>query len=228
MSTYAGTITENKTQILTDSLSGLYDDAIHHASHNRALKGTIALLSQTQNELENSRRQIEDLKNQLIELERVATTDILTGLKNRRGFEEVFASEMDKTRRGKSSGGVLVVIDLDSFKAINDTYGHKAGDACLKLVGKTLTNEIRGMDTACRLGGDEFVLLMTEATQDVLLTRVQNIAWVLNHLTLEWEGASIHINASVGMKPYTANDTPESVFEDADHTMYDNKKRTKN
>lgn len=191
----------------------------------RVLGTTVALLNQTQVELEASRILIEELKSKLIEMEMVATTDMLTGLKNRRGFEDNFARELDRTRRGKSIGGVLVVIDLDSFKAINDTYGHQAGDTCLRLVADALKAEIRVMDTAARLGGDEFVLLMTDATPESLLTRVQNIAWKLNHLSLPWNGMNIAINASVGMKPYLSGDTAEAIFAEADHSMYMDKKR---
>ncbi len=83
------------------------------------------------------------------------------------------------------------------------------------------------MDTASRLGGDEFVLLMTDSTQELLLTRVQNIAWKLNHLNLAWGDKSIAINASVGMKPYRQGDTAEAVFAEADHHMYMDKKRVR-
>lgn len=193
----------------------------------RVLGATVTMLNQTQAELEASRIQIEQLKFQLAELEMVATTDLLTGLKNRRGFEDNFERELDRTRRGKSIGGVLVVIDLDSFKAINDTYGHQAGDECLKLVAQILAQEIRVMDTASRLGGDEFVLLMTDSTPELLLTRVQNIAWKLNHLNLTWGDKNIAIHASVGMKPYMKGDTAEAIFAEADKSMYIDKKRVR-
>lgn len=193
----------------------------------RVLGATVTMLNQTQAELEASRIEIERLKFQLAELELVATTDLLTGLKNRRGFEDNFARELDRTRRGKSIGGVLVVIDLDSFKAINDSYGHLAGDECLKLVADTLAQEVRVMDTASRLGGDEFVLLMTDSTPELLLTRVQNIAWKLNHLALSWNGQNIAIHASVGMKPYMKGDTAAAIFAEADQSMYIDKKRVR-
>lgn len=191
---------------------------------NGVLGATVAILNQTQSDLEASRKQITALKEQICELEKLATTDLLTGIKNRLGFEQAFCCDMDRVKRGKSIGGVLVVIDLDSFKAINDTYGHQAGDACLKLVGGLLAKEIRPMDTAARLGGDEFVLILTEATPDILLTRVQNIAWKLNHLILRWNDQNIDIHASVGMKPYRKGDTPEAIFAEADRSMYCNKK----
>ena len=221
-------IAENTISAVPDALIGM--DGASTPSYRaveRVLGTTVAMLNQAQSELEASRIQIEMLTHQLKELEMVATTDLLTGLKNRRGFEDHFARELDRTRRGKSIGGVLVVIDLDSFKAINDIYGHQAGDACLKLVASVLKDEVRVMDTASRLGGDEFVLLMTDSTQDLLLTRVQNIAWRLNHLTMNWKGQEIAINASVGMKPYRKGDDAEAIFAEADRSMYMDKKRSK-
>ena len=201
--------------------------ASSYKSAERVLRKTVASLNQTQIKLEESRVEIESLKAKLAEMELFATTDLLTGLKNRRGFEDNFTRELDRTRRGKSIGGVLVVIDLDSFKAINDTYGHLAGDACLQVVAKMLAKEVRIMDTASRLGGDEFVLLMTDSTPELLLARVQNIAWKLNHLTLPWGDMNIAINASVGIKPYRQGDTAEAIFADADHSMYLDKKRSR-
>ncbi len=229
MTSLYSSIPENAVHALPESLAAraLAEGSSSYKGMERMLGTTVALLSQTQSELDASRLQIEALKAQLAELELVATTDTLTGLKNRRGFEDNFARELDRTRRGKSIGGVLVVIDLDSFKAINDTYGHQAGDACLKLVAQVLSDEIRIMDTASRLGGDEFVLLMTDSTPELLLTRVQNIAWKLNHLILAWNDTSITINASVGMKPYHKGDTAEAVFAEADQSMYIDKKRVR-
>ena len=91
------------------------------------------------------------------ELSRLATTDELTGLLNRRGFIQVFERELDRIGREKRSGlkrqqgGVVVMIDLDNFKTINDMYGIEASDAALKLVAKTLKMDIRKMDVAARL-----------------------------------------------------------------------------
>lgn len=228
MTSLYSSITQNTVNTMPDSLAAMnMKDATSQRATERALETTVAMLNQAQAELEANRVQIELLKSQLFELETVATTDLLTGLKNRRGFEDNFARELDRTRRGKSIGGVLVVIDLDSFKAVNDSYGHLAGDACLKQVAAVLLEEIRVMDTASRLGGDEFVLLMTDSTQELLLTRVQNIAWKLNHLILAWGDINITISASVGMKPYHKDDTAEAIFAEADQSMYMDKKRVK-
>lgn len=200
---------------------------ILESGKQRILGAAMALLGQAQGELDQQRKQIEALRQKVAQLEDAATTDLLTGLKNRRGFEQAFEGELDRVRRGKSIGGVLLLIDMDNFKAINDTFGHAAGDACLRLVGQLLGHEVRAMDTAARLGGDEFVILMTDTTAEVLLSRIQGLIWKLNNLSLVWDGTEIRIGASVGMKPYDKSHTAEEIFSGADKDMYTNKRKSK-
>lgn len=193
----------------------------------RLLSATLALLNHTHAELDRSRAAIEIYEQRLDLLERIATSDELTGLRNRRGFIEAFNQDLDRVNRGLSAGGVLVLIDLDNFKTINDTYGHLAGDECLKLVAQTLQNTIRMMDTACRLGGDEFVLILANADRDKALERIQTLAWELNHLTLEFDGQVIPVCASVGVKDYRGGDSAEMVFAAADEALYAHKEMRK-
>ncbi len=194
---------------------------------HRVLATAMSLLGQAQTELDQNRRQIEELKSKIAHLEEAATTDLLTGLKNRRGFEQSFEGELDRVQRGKSIGGVLLMIDMDNFKTINDNYGHQAGDACLKLVGQVLKHEVRAMDTAARMGGDEFVILMTDTTADALLARIQGLIWKLNNLSLIWEDNELQIGASIGMKPYDRTHSAAEIFSAADQDMYANKRRAK-
>lgn len=153
------------------------------------------------------------LERKLAELENLSVSDPLTGLKNRRGFAEAVAREIGRSRRFQSHGGLLVVIDLDNFAQIKTTYGHLAGQACLRLVGKTLAHEIRQADVASRFEDDEFVLLLADAKRDEALSRVQTLAWRLNNLSLVWNGEEIPICASVGVKPYSSGDRAETIFE---------------
>lgn len=193
----------------------------------RLLSATMAILNHTQAELDRAHKNIDDLSRRVSNLESLAMTDELTGLKNRRGFEASFAQELDRASRSQSNGGVLVLIDLDNFKTINDTYSHLAGDACLKLVGRTLANEIRMMDTAARLGGDEFVLMLTNASKQDALSRIQMLAWQLNNLSLIWEGHEIEIRASIGVKDYKPGDLAHDIYKEADSALYADKSRVK-
>lgn len=202
--------------------------ADQNADELRELLGSaMAVLDHTNSDLDSAHHQIQLLQARIRELERLTTTDTMTGLKNRRGFEEAFEQEMDRVNRGQSKGGVVVLIDLDNFKAVNDTHSHLAGDACLKLVGETLAREIRTMDTAARFGGDEFVLLLGNAIKGDILTRIQKMSARLNQLALDWYGTGINIRSSIGIQGFGKGDTVESVFHAADMAMYKDKARGK-
>jgi diguanylate cyclase (GGDEF)-like protein len=115
------------------------------------------------------------------------------------------------------------MIDLDNFKTVNDTHGHMAGDAVLKLVAKTLATEVRKTDIAARIGGDEFVLMLSNTTKAKAVARAQMISWQLNNLSLAWYGDVISIQASIGLKEFDKDDHIENIIESADKTLYANK-----
>lgn len=176
---------------------------------------------------EEADKKIVALEQRIGALEQLATSDELTGLLNRRGFFDSFAKEMDRTNRGHSEGGLMILVDLDNFKAINDTHGHQAGDAALRLVAKTLSADIRTMDSCARIGGDEFVLLLANTERSKALVRAQNMIRKLNSLTLVWYGKEIPVRASLGLKDYKAGDQVEAIFDEADSRMYDVKRSNK-
>lgn len=182
---------------------------------------TLSLLRQAEKSLQAAQERIREQEERIQQLEQIATTDELTGLNNRRGFFAQFYKELDRTTRGQSAGGLLILIDLDNFKAINDTYGHQAGDAALKLVASTLAADIRLMDTAGRLGGDEFVLLLTNTDRTKAAGRARDLVGRLNALSLVWMGMEIPVRASLGLREYTQGDTAERIFGDADTAMYE-------
>ena len=196
--------------------------ALGAAIRNRLPGGVLELMRVL---LEQAQK-IVDLEERVALLESLATTDELTGLLNRRGFMHAFSAEMDRVLRGHSIGGVLVLIDLDQFKAINDTRGHAAGDACLRLVGKTLSQDIRHMDAVARLGGDEFAVLLGNTTVLEAGTRVQKLSNALNNLSLLWQGQEIVIGASVGVQPLRLESGAgiDDLLDRADQAMYENKR----
>jgi diguanylate cyclase (GGDEF)-like protein len=93
-------------------------------------------------------------------LSHLSRTDVMTGCLNRRGFEEHVASALARAERGGPTPSLLL-IDLDKFKQVNDTYGHAAGDELLQWVGRTLKHAVRAEDSVARLGGDEFAVLLS-------------------------------------------------------------------
>ena len=183
--------------------------------------------------LKDAQRVIAEQQSRIDELSRIATTDELTGISNRRGFIQTFERELDRVGREKKSGlkrltgGLLIMIDLDNFKGINDTYGHAAGDAALKLVAKTLQMDIRKMDAVGRMGGDEFVVLFTGTSREQAIGRIQRLIKTLNSLSFIWNGHEIDVRASLGIKEYKPGDKIGRIFSAADTAMYSDKARIK-
>jgi len=177
---------------------------------------TLSLLRQARHLISQSEKRIK-------ELETLCNTDTLTGLLNRRGFMSALEKELDRTNRGHSSGGLLIIIDLDNFKLINDQFGHDIGDKALTLVGTTLRDDIRTMDFAGRLGGDEFILLFSDTTGKAALNRAEKIIRKLNNLSFMKKGKEIHVRASLGFVEYKKGDQIDMIFQKADQQMYQDK-----
>ena len=194
---------------------------------NAFVAKALTMFNTLRQNLKEAQQVIADQQKEIMILEKLADTDFLTGLANRRQFERAFNMEIERVNRGKSRGGLLVMIDLDNFKQINDQHGHQAGDECLKLVGELLERETRSLDVAARLGGDEFVLIFADADADIAIDRTQEIALALNKLCLDWHGTKIEIRASVGLRRFAAGDTAKSVMNAADNTLYEEKKQNK-
>lgn len=207
-----------------DLLKSALSTADELRSHQTSVVQALGITLQA---YQNNVAELEDAKKRIAELEQLTTTDDMTGLTNRRGFIHAFEQELDRTNRGISTGGLLIMIDLDNFKMINDTYGHAAGDEALKLVASSLGQHIRKMDVAARMGGDEFVLLFANAGKTRALGRAQSLALKLNSLQLKWKGYHIPVRASIGVKDYGAGDNIEAVFAEADATMYKAKEQSK-
>lgn len=223
--------TTGESQKQTAETKSLFAVLEEHAREregwDRSMSATLALLRQAHTMLDDAEDKIFEQEQRIRQLEKVATTDELTGLLNRRGFYDAFTGELERCNRGLAKSGLLVLIDLDNFKMINDTYGHLAGDAALRLVARTLKNEVRAMDDAARLGGDEFVLLLSHTSKRDAASRAQKIGWKLNNLTLSWYGEPIPVRASLGLKDFAAGDKADMIFNAADAGLYEQKEARK-
>ncbi|HEY9787217.1 MAG TPA: sensor domain-containing diguanylate cyclase [Candidatus Obscuribacterales bacterium] len=159
------------------------------------------------------------------EIARQAVTDSLTGVANRRSFNESFSREFERARR-YSEPLSLIVIDLDYLKKINDTYGHKAGDEAIKAIGKMLKQSSRASDVAARYGGEEFCLLLPNTELDMAEQLAERLRRKINEVHVEGPG---NISASMGVASYPLHaDDPESLFMRADEALYDAKQRGRN
>lgn len=193
----------------------------------QSMSTTLTLLKDAQRIILQSEKRLKAHAERIEELEKLSNTDELTNIANRRGFMHEFDRELDRVNRDKSQGGLLIMIDLDNFKSINDTHGHDAGDAALKLVAATLDSDIRKMDMVGRLGGDEFVLLFVNTDRKQSSERAQFLIKKLNNLSFIWDGEEIPVRASLGLKEYKKGSKAEHIFSAADDRMYEDKKRGK-
>ena len=162
----------------------------------------------------------------IAELENLATTDALTHVLNRRGFVERLTHELSVARR-HGVGGVLIFVDLDGFKAINDTMGHAAGDQVLLTVGNLLRGHIRTTDYIGRLGGDEFSILLPRSNKRNGLRRAEELDRKLNNAYAAWDGQQIPIKASCGVHMYSSQAEVNELLEAADAAMYKIKQERK-
>jgi diguanylate cyclase (GGDEF)-like protein len=187
-------------------------------------------LRHTEDRLAEAERLIAEQERRIRQLEELADTDMLSGLMNRRGFERFFGTELARMQRHHSEGSYLLLIDLDLFKKINDEYGHQAGDACLKEVAKILTGSTRIVDASARFGGDEFAVLLTQTDADRAAERIQTLRDLLNSITVEWNGKTLRLGASIGGAPVRKDSTLEAAYREADKRLYmdkHNRKRVK-
>lgn len=164
-------------------------------------------------------RKHKDCERQLAELERLAVTDALTGVLNRRGIEKVISSALSAARR-YDERGVLALIDLDGFKLVNDTYGHVVGDIVLKQVARVLVENVRETDHVGRIGGDEFVVLLTRVPWEDGLNRARFLDEQLNATAVNIDGWTIMLRASLGTQVYGSGDDGEMLLSLADSAMY--------
>ena len=152
--------------------------------------------------------------------ERLASTDLLTGLPNRYKFFEYFEEALDEARKNHKSC-VLFFLDLDRFKAINDTYGHHVGDRVLETIGSRLKKLLRGKGVAARLAGDEFVILLQHhQNPEEIEALIDELRQTLSR-PITIENLSVSVTASIGIVRFPDHgDNPHDLLRCADSAMY--------
>ncbi len=161
-------------------------------------------------------------------LERLAMIDELTDLPNRRAFFLQGAKEISRAERNKISFSLLM-LDLDHFKNINDTYGHDAGDFVLKQFSNLLRENIRESDMAARLGGEEFSILLPETELKYAVKFAERIRQAVEQERMRVQDQSINMTVSIGVVTYSENlPDPKSVIKQADDCLYKAKRQGRN
>lgn len=155
------------------------------------------------------------------EVYKMALLDTLTGLFNRRYIEQRLADEIKRSERfGRPLS--VILLDLDEFKQVNDSYGHAAGDAVLKVFAERLSKATRGSDAAARYGGDEFLVVLPECKPE----NVQHVLKRLEGLRVDVEGHNFSIALSAGWAELRSGESAQELVARADAALYANK-RTK-
>lgn len=183
------------------------------------------LLMLANQELQSHVKKIEQLR---IELQEQAIHDPLTGLFNRRYFAEYLAHELKRAKRENMSISLLMM-DVDHFKSINDSYGHKTGDKFLIAIAEFLQNNSRGSDIACRYGGEEFILVLPGADIQVAYDRAEQFRIQCAQIEIQYENIEISITISAGIATYPSHaEIAEDLIIKADQALYHSKQHGRN
>lgn len=175
-------------------------------------------------ELRRLRAEVEALRARAEAAEAAADHDVLTPALNRRGFMTVLQRTMAYCRRHEVPA-VLLYLDMDGFKGVNDTLGHPAGDAALKRVAELMLTNLRESDAVGRLGGDEFALLLLNAGADEGREKAKRLQETLNADGFEWDGRRVPLGGSFGVRAYAGQADAETWLAEADAAMWVKKKR---
>lgn len=180
--------------LTADSSPQVDIEAMNAGALDYLVKGEI-----TPRSLERSLRYALKLGETLEALRQHATRDQLTGLLNRREFDRIMAEEAERSRRF-GHPLALVMVDIDHFKAVNDTHGHLAGDAVLREVAKTLTAQLRTVDRVARIGGEEFALVLVQTGRSAATEVAQRVvkAVAASPVMIE-SGVSLRLTISAGL-----------------------------
>ncbi|HZB90247.1 MAG TPA: GGDEF domain-containing protein [Stellaceae bacterium] len=168
-------------------------------------------------------QRIADLEERLAYLEGLSVTDELTAVLNRRGFGLELMRALAAAARG-GPRGVLIVCDLDGFKAVNDLYGHRAGNEVLRQVADALRRRVRKNDVVARLGGDEFALLLIGASLANARRKCAALVRALDATPPVVDSTPIPMSASFGLTAFEGGEDPEALLHRADMAMYAQKR----
>lgn len=201
-------------------------------STNQQLRDEIELREKIQHQLETAnarlQNQIEEITALRDDLRELAVRDVLTGLYNRRYLEEQLALDVIKSQQSGQPISVLM-LDIDHFKAFNDTHGHKAGDVVLQTLGRLLSTQVRQSDVACRYGGEEFVIIMPNTHLEDAHHRAEGLRHAFEKSRIQHETTTLSATLSIGVATYPDHGLSyEELLDHADHALYQAKASGRN
>ena len=165
----------------------------------------------------------------MAELSELVATDALTGLYNFRHFRAVLQAEMDRSKRSGIPTS-LVLVDLDHFKAVNDSYGHEVGNQALKHLASILKGEVRTTDIVCRYGGEEFAMIFPETHLNLAVKVADRIRLEIANSPVPTDAGEINLTASMGASVYMKTSVLDidSFVDSVDKYLYEAKQSGRN
>ncbi len=243
-------ILENTSELLTDT-GGEIDqynrelertkqtlDDVHDPADVRPLvkglmsasKSMIVSNTHLNKQLELRTSEIERLKKDIETIRAEASLDPLTGVANRKTFDQNLKAALNEQRSSKRKT-CLLMVDLDKFKGINDQFGHLVGDRVLCFVAETLNNSVKGSDTVARFGGEEFCVILQNSTSEGAMRVAETMRKTVSEARLRrGESGDLlgQITVSIGVACAGIGKDPESLIELADQAMYKSKREGRN
>ena len=179
----------------------------------------ITAIKSPADELDRLKAELRAARAKITELEARADIDSLLDTLNRRGFERELTRSIAYVKR-YGTDAVLIYLDLDGFKSVNDRCGHGAGDELLKAVAAALTSKVRASDVVARLGGDEFAILMWNVSETHAFAKARDLENAVAAVEIQRGGIKLSVGASAGVAAVSPLDTPAQAIDAADRAMY--------
>ncbi|OYX36477.1 MAG: GGDEF domain-containing protein [Caulobacterales bacterium 32-69-10] len=176
-------------------------------------------LAEARAEVEALRAELARVNQRLAEVELLADRDALTPVLNRRAFVRELSRTLAFCQRYEAPAA-LVFFDMDAFKAVNDTWGHAAGDAALQVVAASLAEHVRESDVVGRLGGDEFAVILAQAEREAAEAKAADLKRRIEEEPLVFEGKSIPLRLSYGVRAFEPGMEAAQMLAEADAAMF--------
>lgn len=205
------------------TLTDLTKELLVLAERNKALekreKALVEQLSYNEGKINNLFEQTQDYRRRLHDQERKMFLDNLTRVYNRAALNERLEHEYRRWLRYQHPLSVAM-IDIDHFKEVNDNYGHLAGDKVLKIIARTIRQNLEETDFIARFGDDEFMLILPDVSEEERTKRLSNIRENITQLPFRFREQNVSITVSVGATLFHGNDTPDDILERTEKALF--------
>lgn len=198
--------------------------AVSDTLFNEVLPNVNSIVNDTQHlekEVVRTSEEVRLLKEELERTTTIAKTDELTNIPNRRGFNEIIKT-LSQNAQEQQASFAIILLDLDHFKQVNDTFGHLIGDSVLRYIAKLLHKETKGQDSIARFGGEEFVVLLPDTQYDAAIRVANNIRTKINArpLQIKTNQQTLSLSISAGVAMYQMGEDLDKLFHRVDQCLY--------